>query len=154
MNGRRAATSARVQRMRRKTILDFGARPRRNKNHTENAMLRKLSAALIATAIIAGPAFAASPTGESSSTPAATTTTAPTNNATKPVKTVKHQHKPLIRHHVVAKNKRHVKLSAKSHRQHIVLHSRKTTKTVKAAKTHNSKTNETSKMTKPSATHG
>jgi hypothetical protein len=124
-------------------------------------MLRKFSAALIATAIIASPAFAASPMGASPSTPAATTTaTAPANTATKPVKTVKtvktvkHQHKPLVRHHVVAKNKRHVKLSAKPRRQHIVLHSRKTTKTVKADKTHNSKTHETSKVTKPSATHG
>jgi hypothetical protein len=121
-------------------------------------MLRKLSAALIATAIIASPAFAASATGAGASTPAATTATAPANNvakpAGKPIKTVKHQHKPVIRHHVVAKNKRHVKLSAKPHRQHIVLHSHKTTKTVKAAKTHNGKTNQTSKVTKPSATRG
>jgi hypothetical protein len=121
-------------------------------------MLRKISAALIATAIIASPAFAASPAGAGTSTPAATTATAPADNATKPagksIKTVKHQHKPLTRHHVVAKTKRHVKLSAKPHRQHIVLHSRKTTKIVKGDKTHNSKTHETSKVTKPSATHG
>jgi hypothetical protein len=121
-------------------------------------MLRTFSAALIATAIIASPAFAASSTGTDASTPAATTTAAPVNSATapsgKPVKTVKHQHKPLVRHHVIAKNKRHVKLSAKPHRQHIVLHSRKPTKTVKTDKTHNSKTHETRKVTKPTATHG
>jgi hypothetical protein len=124
-------------------------------------MLRKLSAALIATVLIVGPAFvAAYPTG-AAATPATTATTTLTNNATKPtgkpIKTVKHRHKPLIRHHVVAKKKlpRHVKLSAKPHRLHVVLHSSKTTKTVKDSKANNTdKTNTTSKMTKPSATHG
>jgi hypothetical protein len=123
-------------------------------------MLRKFSAALIATALIAGSAFvAAYPTGAAAATSTATATTTPTNNvskpAGKPIKTVKHQ--LLIRHHVVAKNKlpRHVKLSAKPHRQHIVLHSRKTTKTVKDSKINNTgKTNKASKMTKPSTTHG
>jgi hypothetical protein len=114
-------------------------------------MLRTFSAALIATAIIASPAFAASPTGADASTPAAASTaTAPANTVTtpagKPVKTVKHQHKPFIRHHVVVKTKRHVK--------HIALHSRKPTKIVKTAKTHNRKTHETRKVTKPTATRG
>jgi hypothetical protein len=161
MNGRRAATSARVQRTRRKTILDSAPNRVETKNHKENAMLRKLSAPLIATALVASPAFvAAHATGAGASTPATTTATTP-NNATKPtgksIKTVKHQHKPLIRHHVVAKKKlpRHVKLSAKPHRQHIVLHSSKTTKTAKDSKINNTgKTNKTSEMTKPSATHG
>ena len=92
-------------------------------------MLRTFSAALLATAIIASPAFAASPTGADASTPAATTATAPANTITKPadksVKTVKHLHKPLVRHHVVVKTKRHVK--------HVVLHSRKPTKIVSRA---------------------
>ncbi len=123
-------------------------------------MLRKFSAALIATALIASPAFvAASPAGAATTTPAATSTTTPTNNVTKPagkpIKTVKHQHKPVVRHHVIAKNKRHVKVSAKPHRQHIVLHSRKPVKTVKGSKISNTgKSNKISKTAKPGATHG
>jgi hypothetical protein len=155
MNGRRVGTSARIQRARRKTI-STRRQTAPEQKHTENAMLRKLSATLIATALIASPAFAAA--GAAASTSAATTTKAPTNNAAtpagKPINTVKHQHKPLLRHHV-AKNKRprHVKLSAKRHhRQHIVVHSNKTIKTVKSAKTN--KIHQSSKITKPNATHG
>lgn len=118
-------------------------------------MLRKLSAALIATALIAGPALAAANSaGAATSTPAATNAAKP---ADKPIKTVKHQHKPRIRHHVVAKKKmpRHVKLSAKHHRLHVVSHPRKTNKIVKESNTKNGdKTNTTSKVTKPTATHG
>jgi hypothetical protein len=124
-------------------------------------MLRKVSAALIATALVAGGAFVATYPAAAASSTAATTTATPADNAAKPtgksISTAKHQHKPLKRHHVVAKNRlpRHVKLSAKPHRQHIALHSGKTTKTVNGSKANNTaKTNQTSKMTKPSATHG
>lgn len=122
-------------------------------------MLRKLSAALIATALIAGPALAAANSaGAATSTPAATpASTNAAKPADKPIKTVKHQHKPRIRHHVVAKKKmpRHVKLSAKHHRLHVVSHPRKTNKIVKESNTKNGdKTNTTSKVTKPTATHG
>src|ERR1700691_1311894 len=99
MNNSRARTSVRIHWARRKTRFDEGANPRRNKNKTENAMLRKISAALLATALIAGPAFAAQPSGSAGSTPAAATTPAPastdavTKAAAKPIKatkTVKH----------------------------------------------------------------
>ncbi len=88
-------------------------------------MLRNLSAALLATALIAGPAFAGQPSGNAGSTvpaaPAATTAPAPAGGATQTVtnrnktsKTVKHVRKHA-RNHVAhgktdrMKQARHVK---------------------------------------------
>lgn len=73
-------------------------------------MLRTLIAALIATTLVAGSAFAAQPSGSTATAPAATPAAASTQNAAKPagtakqvktvkpVKTAKHVRKP-IRHH-------------------------------------------------------
>ena len=86
-------------------------------------MLRKFAAVLLATSLIAGPAFAA---GAASTTPApasvGTTIKAPA--AVKTVKPVKHTRKHVRRHSVrgkaVAMNQmRHVKHSSKTHRTHV-----------------------------------
>jgi hypothetical protein len=71
-------------------------------------MLRNFTAALIATALIAGPAFAAQPSNDAGAAPAAASA-APANtkgqatpkaiDAGKPVKTVKHA-RTHVRHHV------------------------------------------------------
>ena len=87
-------------------------------------MLRKFAAVLLATSLIAGPAFAA---GAASTTPApasvGTTIKAPA--AVKTVKTTKHTRKHVRRHSArskagaktVAMNQvRHVKHSSKTHR--------------------------------------
>jgi hypothetical protein len=69
-------------------------------------MLRNFAAALLATTLIAGPAFAAQPSADVGSKPATVTAPAATSaapakqaNATKPVKTVKHA-RMHARHHV------------------------------------------------------
>jgi uncharacterized cupredoxin-like copper-binding protein len=154
MNGEHAGTSARVQGAWPKTLLDSA--PNRAETEQENTMLRKLSAALIATALIASPAFAAA-SSAAASTPSAVTTSAPTNtkHAGKPIKTVKHQHKRFV-HHKLSKSKPrgHIKLAGKTHR-HVVKTNKtvKTSKTVKTANTANS--GRTNKITKPVAnTHG
>ena len=79
-------------------------------NNKENAMLRTFTAALIATTLVAGSAFAAQPSGSTAAAPAAAPAAASTQNAAKPavtakrvktvkrVKTAKHIRKP-IRHH-------------------------------------------------------
>ena len=88
-------------------------------------MLRKFAAALLATALIAGPAFAAQPSGSAGSTPAATAAPATTpatktvTSQTKPVKTVKHVRKHARKHVVrgkmhTMKQARHFK-STKTH---------------------------------------
>ncbi len=73
-------------------------------------MLRTFTAALIATTLVAGSAFAAQPSGSTATAPAAAPAAASTQNAAKPadaakqvkslkpMKTVKHVRKP-IRHH-------------------------------------------------------
>lgn len=73
-------------------------------------MLRTLTAALIATTLVAGSAFAAQPSGSTAAAPAATPAAASAQNAAKPadtakqvktvkpVKAAKHIRKP-IRHH-------------------------------------------------------
>ena len=77
-------------------------------------MLRKFAAALLATAFIAGPAFAAQPSSNAGATPAPPST-APAgawsprpplrDERTKPVKTVKHVRKHA-RKHVVREPKK------------------------------------------------
>jgi hypothetical protein len=88
-------------------------------------MLRKFAAALLATALIAGPAFAAPPAGSVGQTPATPTATAPApanpavKPAAKPTKMVKHVRKHLSRHKVSKiKVARHLKVS-KTHRHHV-----------------------------------
>jgi len=88
-------------------------------------MLRKLSAALLATALIAGPAFASDPAGPAGSTPAASTAPAPTNAVTKPaakpIKTVKHVRHHTVRHKVgKIKPVRHFRSTKHGH--HIAVH--------------------------------
>lgn len=112
-------------------------------------MLRKLSAALLATALIAGPAFAAEPASNTTSQPAAMATD---HSAAKPAhstaKTIKHTRKHAVRH-VTKKTKRvHVAKVSKTHRHHIALH-----KTPKPGTTN--QTNKSSNTAKPtSSTHG
>lgn len=113
-------------------------------------MLRKFTAALIATALVAGPAlFAAGPAQAATPTAAAATAATPTRTASKPVgklaASIKHLRKHLARHNVgKAKLPRHVKLAAEPMRHRSAAHAVKTAKTVK-----------TSKAIKPSAnTHG
>ena len=97
-------------------------------------MLRKFAAALLATTLIAGPAFAAQPSGSAGSTPAASTAAAPastnavTKQTAKPTKTVKHARKHARKH--VARHKvgtmkvaRHFK-STKTHRHHVAAHAK------------------------------
>jgi hypothetical protein len=57
-------------------------------------MMRKFAAALLATALIASPAFAASATGNTHKTPAA-------EHTAKPAKTAKTHHARTHRHYVV-----------------------------------------------------
>ena len=88
-------------------------------------MLRKISAALLATALVAGPALAAPPAGGAGPTPAATAP-APTNAVikptAKPAKMVKHVRRHLVRHKVgKIKVARHVK-STKMHRHRVAAH--------------------------------
>src|ERR1051326_4161697 len=92
MNGNRRRASARIQGSRltkaAKTA-PCGAGKRRG-----NVMIRKFAAALLATALIAGPAFATSATGNTGKTPAAEQTV-------KPAKTAKTNHVRKHRHYVV-----------------------------------------------------
>jgi hypothetical protein len=108
-------------------------------------MLRKFAAALLATTLIAGPAFAAQPSGNAGSNPAASAAAAPasgtnavTKQTAKPTKTVKHARKDARRH--VARGKvgtikvsRHFK-STKTHRHHVAAHVVKPAKVGKGAK--------------------
>jgi len=94
----------------------------------ENTMLRKFAAALLATTLIAGPAFAAPPSGSAGSTPAASTAAAPastnavTKQTAKPTKTVEPARKHARKHarHKLGTMKvsRHFK-SAKMHRHYV-----------------------------------
>jgi hypothetical protein len=75
-------------------------------------MLRNFTAALIATALVAGPALAAQPSSNAGAAPAAASATPAdikgqavpkATDARKPVKTVKHARnhvRPQVRHHV------------------------------------------------------
>jgi hypothetical protein len=111
-------------------------------------MLRKFAAVLLATSLIAGPAFAA---GAASTTPApasvGTTIKAPA--AVKTVKPVKHTRKHVRRHsargNALAMNQmRHVKHSSKTHRTHVAKIASKsahqnTGKTIKRTRVHTAK---------------
>jgi hypothetical protein len=95
-------------------------------------MMRKFAAALLATALIAGPAFAASATGNAGKTPAAEQTI-------KPAKTAKTHHVRKHRHDVV-RHRNGGKLASvrhiKRHKRHghYVAHVVKPLKTDKAGK--------------------
>lgn len=109
-------------------------------------MLRKLSAALLATALIAGPAFAAAPATGTTSTPSAAGESTP----------AKHVRKPVAHHQVgKIKSAHHVK-RARTHRTHIAVHSGKPAKAGKISKTsQTSKTSTGSRTNKTGAgTHG
>jgi hypothetical protein len=95
----------------------------------ENAMLRKFAAALIATTLVAGAAFAAEPSGTAGATPAAASANVKAATAA-PAKTVKHAQRSVRKHHARGKigtmhQAHHVK-SAKTHQAGI--------KSVKSAK--------------------
>jgi hypothetical protein len=112
-------------------------------------MLRKIAAAVVATALIAGPAFAAPPSSTAGATPATSSTM--TKPAAKPTMTVKHvrKHRHLVRHKVVHKTRvaRHL---SKMHRRHFASH---VVKPIKHGKP--TKTTKTNKPTKSNTTiHG
>lgn len=94
--------------------------------------MRKFAAALLATALIAGPAFAASSAGDTGKTPAAAQTV-------KPAKTAKTDHVRKHRHYVVRHREsgklayaHHIKRHKRS--GHYVAHVAKPMKTDKAGK--------------------
>jgi hypothetical protein len=110
-------------------------RYRRRTDNKENIMLRTFAAALIATALVAGPAFAqnsgtapanqASPPQKTPNAPAASTapvkpagkSTAPVKPAGKSTKSVKHSVKHARKHHAshVRKHSAPKKTSARMH---------------------------------------
>jgi hypothetical protein len=123
VNGFRCRTSGCIQRAARKSLLDN----RRDShstpsNNEENTMLRNFTAALIATALVAGPALAAQPSSNAGAAPAAVSA-APADikgqaaikhtDARKPVKTVKHAR-------IQARN--HVRHARSYGRQHVAQH--------------------------------
>jgi hypothetical protein len=87
-------------------------------------MLRKFAAAMLATALIAGPALAASPAGNVGSTPSTVTAPAATSVAkpmAKPAtKMVQHFRRHIVRHKVGKIKVAHFK-SAKAPRHHLAL---------------------------------
>jgi hypothetical protein len=111
-------------------------------------MLRKFAAAMLATALIAGPALAASPAGNVGSTPA--TVTAPASpNVTKPaIKMVKHSRSHVVRHRVGKIKVAHHFKSTKAPRHHFALRPVKHSKFSKAGKVNKtSKINRSNKIT-------
>jgi hypothetical protein len=92
VNGGYGHASARIQGSRLKRYGNDGAM-RRRKGQEDNAMMRTFAAALLATALIAGPAFAASTAGNTGNTAAAAHTV-------KPAKTAKTHHIRKHRHDV------------------------------------------------------
>jgi hypothetical protein len=113
-------------------------------------MLRKFAAALLATALIAGPAFAASPLGGPGS-PATVNAPASTMLAKPAVKhatTVRHFRRHVVRHKVgKIKVARHFK-STKTPRQHIAAPVVKHTKFSKVGKVNKtSRINKTNRST-------
>ena len=114
-------------------------------------MLRKLSAVLLATALIAGPAFAAEPASGGSNPPAAAsapanTTTQPAVKSNEPAKTASHTRKPVAGHKTgkvaMVRHK-----SVKTHRHVVVAHAAKPAKVSKVSKA--GKTDKTSKTVTP-----
>jgi len=106
--------------------------------------MRSVAAALLATALIAGPAFAASPAGDAGK--ASATATAGSGNsvereATKPGKAAEthHARKHVVRHKgSKATNTRQV-AGLKTHRRHLVAHVSKSVKVERAGKSDKSK---------------
>ena len=95
-------------------------------------MMRKFAAALLASALIAGPAFAAPVTGDAGKSPAAAQTV-------KPAKSAKTHHVRRHRHYVIRRHNggklvsaRHIK--RQSRHGHYVAHVAKPLKTDKAGK--------------------
>jgi hypothetical protein len=139
VNGFRCRTSGCIQRAARKSLLDN----RRDShstpsNNEENTMLRNFTAALIATALVAGPALAAQPSSNAGAAPAAPAAPAAApadikgqnaikqTDARKPVKTIKHA-RIYGRHHVA----QHVA----QHAAHVTKHLAKPGKVTKSNKT-------------------
>ncbi len=122
-------------------------------------MLRKFAAAMLATALIAGPALAASPAGNAGSTPATVTAPASTT-VNKPIvnkltakpatKMVKHFRRHVVRHKVgKVKVAQHFK-STKAPRHHLALRPVKHSKFGKVDKIN--KINKTSKINRSNKT--
>jgi hypothetical protein len=108
------------------------------KNKRNTAMMRSIAAALLATTLIAGPVFAASPAGDAGKV--STNATAGSGNsvdkpAAKPGKTAKthHARKHVVRHNGNAHAARHV-ARLKTHRRHVAAHVAKPAKLEKAGK--------------------
>jgi hypothetical protein len=130
MNGFCPHTSAGIQHAEFKHVFENGAmRNRRRNEHKENVMLKKFAAGLLATALIAGPAFAQSNSTPAPTAPAAQTQTKP--NAPAASTTMA---KPA------ATSTKSVKHSAKHSRKHHVRHARKhSTRTKTSARMHQSR---------------
>jgi hypothetical protein len=142
VNGFCSGTSERVHRAGFKQVFENGAVSRTGAaNKKENTMLRKFAAALIATTLIAGPAFAAQSTGTAGTAPATAPVTAPVATApasaaatVKTTKTVHHTVKHDRKH--LARGKNGIKTGSKSGTMHLARH-------VKPAKTHQANTGKT-----------
>jgi hypothetical protein len=119
-------------------------------------MLRKFAAAMLATALIAGPALAASPADNAGSTPAIATAPASTTvnkpAINKPMakpasKMVKHFRRHVVRHKVGKIKVAHHFKSTKTPRHHLALRPVKHAKFSKAGKVNKTnKINKTSKV--------
>jgi hypothetical protein len=96
-------------------------------------MLRKFAAAMLATALIAGPALAASPAGNVGSTPSTVTAPAATSVAKPATKMVQHFRRHIVRHKVGKIKVAHFK-SAKAPRHHLALRPVKHSKFSKVGK--------------------
>lgn len=105
---------------------------RRRKEQEDNAMMKKFAAALLATALIAAPAFAAPATGDAGKIPAAAQTAKPAQSA-KTHHVRKHPHY-VVRHHNSGKLVcvRHIKRPERH--GHYVAHVAKPLKTNKSGK--------------------
>jgi hypothetical protein len=117
MNGFCRRASAPVQSPKFKHAFENGAMPKSSpRNKKESTMMRKFAAALIATALVAGPALAQS-TGNPTAAPAAPAVSqgapaAAAKPAVKTAKTVKHSRH--LRKHAA----RHIKKHAAVHQAH------------------------------------
>jgi hypothetical protein len=137
VNGDLRRASARIQGRRLRTGGNNGAL-RRRKEEEDNAMMRTFASALLATALIAGPAFAASPAGDAGKTSVGTTLGSSNNvekQATKPGRTAKahHARKHIARHEGKVTNARHL-AGLKTHRRQLATHVGKPMKVERAGK--------------------
>jgi len=137
VNGGSRRASARIQGARLRTSSNDGA-IRRREEEEDNAMMRSLTAALLATALIAGPAFAASATGDAGKTPAAATAA----GSGKTVEKQAAKHRQIVKTHHALRHvvhhkggkityARHVN-RLKKHRHHVAAHVGKPGKIEKA----------------------